>query len=332
MRNYQVRLKSRPANIARSENFEIFAGDITPPADGEFVVRNMFLSVEPAMRGWLADSANYAEPVAIGAVMRSLAVGEIVESRNSNWPIGTVITGWFGWQEFATVTAQAVVRIVTERDLSLSLSLGVLGINGVTALLALRHIGRPEPGDTVAVSTAAGGVGSAVGQIAKLMGCRTIGIAGGPEKVKACIDMFGYDEAFDYRADGLDAAIGEACPTGINVYFDNTSGPISDTVMRHLARRARVVVCGTSSISSWADWPVGPRPERHLLVKRASMQGFVIFDHDDEYDGAVAQLADWLRAGKLNYAEHILEGIDACPDAIARLYRGGNSGKLLVRI
>ncbi len=330
--NRQVRLKARTGNIPQADDFEIVAGVIAAPGEGEIVVRNQYLSVEPAMRGWIADPGNYAAPVAIGAVMRSLAVGEIVESRDPAWPVGTAVAGWFGWQDYATVPAGAVVRRISESDLPATLALGLLGINGVTALLALRKVGRPQAGETVVVSTAAGGVGSAVGQIAKSMGCRTVGIAGGPDKVRMCIEQFGYDEAIDYHAPDLGAAIAVACPDGVNVYFDNTSGPISDAVLPHLALGARVVICGTAAISSWTEWPTGPRPERHLLVKRASMKGFVVFDHQAEYEGAVSELAEGVRAGTLKYSEHILAGIESCPDAIARLYRGENKGKLLIRL
>lgn len=214
----------------------------------------------------------------------------------------------------------------------MSLSLGVLGINGVTAHLALTKIGAPRRGETVLVSTAAGAVGSAAGQIAKILGCRTVGIAGGVQKVKACLETFGFDAAIDYRVEDLDAAIAAACPEGVDVYYDNTSGRISDAALRQLANNARVIICGTASISSWDEWPSGPRVERHLLVKRALMQGFVIFDHMDEYEASVAQLAEWVRSGTLRYREDILSGIEACPDALAGLYRGENSGKRLIRL
>ena len=168
------------------------------------------------------------------------------------------------------------------------------GINGVTAHLALTLIGEPKAGETVLVSTAAGAVGSAVGQIANILGCRTVGIAGGRDKVRLCLEEFGYQAALDYRGDDLEFGIDNACPEGVNVYFDNTAGPISDAAYRHLARAARVVICGTASVSNWSEWPTGPRVERHLLVKRARMQGFIVFDHMDLYEGSVAQLADWV--------------------------------------
>ena len=284
------------------------------------------------MRGWIADTAGYAQPVPLGSVMRALAVGEITESRTPEYAVGDVVTGWFGWQDEAVVSPEAVVRKVLETDLPRSLALGILGINGVTAHLALTRIGQPVAGQTVLVTTAAGSVGSAVGQIAKLLGCRTVGITGGPAKVAQCLDLFGYDAAIDYKTDGVGSAVSEACPDGIDVYFDNTAGEISDAVYPNLALRSRVIVCGTASIAAWDPWPNGPRVERHLLVKRARMEGFVIFDHMDAYEGSVAQLADWVRMGKLRYAEDILDGIEACPDALAGLYRGENTGKRIVRL
>jgi NADPH-dependent curcumin reductase CurA len=332
MTNRQVLLVSRPAGIAQAENFAIKDGPMPVPADGEILVRNSLLSIEPAMRGWIADAGNYAPPVALNSVMRSVALGEVVESRAEGFAPGDVLTGWFGWQDYAAVAPSAVIRRVVEKDLPQSLSLGLLGLNGVTAYLALTRVGEPRAGDTVLVSTASGAVGSAVGQIAKLLGCRTVGIAGGPAKVAQCLNEFGYDAAIDYRAGTLGEAIEAACPDGVNVYFDNVSGAISDAVMPHLAIGARVVLCGTASIDRWAPWPQGPRVERHLLVKRARMQGFVIFDHMAEYESAIVQLADWVRSGKLAYREDILDGIEACPDALAGLYRGENTGKRLVRL
>jgi NADPH-dependent curcumin reductase CurA len=330
--NRQVILISRPAGVAQAENFAIVDTPMAQLAKGEIRVANRFLSVEPAMRGWIADAGNYSAPVAIGEVMRSLGVGEIVESNDPDWQVGTIVTGWFGWQQFATVTAAAILRKVDETDLPASLALGVLGINGVTALLGLTMAGEPKPGETVLVSTAAGSVGSAVGQIARILGCRTVGITGGPTKVAQCRDLFGYDDALDYKAEGLAQALDAACPGGVDVYFDNTSGTISDTVYPRLAIGARVVVCGTASIANWDPWPTGPRVERHLLVKRARMQGFVVFDHMDKWDAAVATLSQWVREGRLRHAVDMLDGLEACPDALAGLYRSENMGKRIIRL
>jgi NADPH-dependent curcumin reductase CurA len=332
MINRQVVLVSRPSGVAQAENFAIRETPLDSPTDGQIVVRNEFLSVEPAMRGWIADRGNYSAPVEIGAPMRALAVGEVMDSRHPDYRVGAIVMGWFGWRNYAAVDAGAVVRRVVETDLPRSLALGVLGLNGVSALIGLTIIGEPKAGEMVLVSTAAGAVGSAVGQIARLLGCRTVGIAGGAAKIAQCRDVFGYDAAIDYKAPGLEAALEAVCPKGVDVHFDNTAGAISDAVYPRLAVGARVVICGTASISSWDSWPTGPRIERHLLVKRARAQGFVIFDHMDRYESSVAQLADWVRAGRLRYEEDILEGLESCPDALAGLYRGENKGKRLIRL
>ncbi|QCI69221.1 NADP-dependent oxidoreductase [Phreatobacter stygius] len=331
--NRQVLLKARPADIPGPEHFDIVETAVPELRDGEILVRNQFLSVEPAMRGWVSAVANYSVPVGIGEVMRAFAAGEVVASRHQGFAEGDKVTGLFGWQDLAVVGAAAVTRKVTETDLPLSLALGVLGLNGVTAYFGLIEVGQPKPGDTVVVSTAAGSVGSAVGQIARLSGCRTVGIAGGGAKTAQCRDDFGFDAAIDYKAtNDLDAAIAAACPDGVDVYFDNTAGRISDAVMKHLAVRARVVICGTASVSSWETWPSGPRVERHLLVKRARVQGFLVFDYQARYAEAIARLAGWVRDGRLAYAEDILDGIDQAPGAIKGLYQGDNRGKRLIRL
>ena len=330
--NRQVRLKSRPSGIPRAEHFEIVAAPVPDLSDGQVLVRNVYLSVDPAMRGWVSAVANYSDPVAVGAVMRSLAVGRVEESRLSGLVPGDYVTGMFGWQDFAVVGAEAIERKVAGSGLPISTSLGVLGLNGLTAYFALLEIGRPKAGETVVVSTAAGAVGSCVGQIAKIKGCRTVGIAGGPDKVRMCREEFRYDAAVDYRADDLEAALDAACPEGVDVYFDNTAGPITDSVMRRLNVGARVVICGTSSIASWDPPPQGPRVERHLLVKRARMEGFLIFDHVQRYPEALRELESWVRRGQICHREDILDGIEHAPGSIAGLYRGENLGKRLIRI
>ncbi len=240
--------------------------------------------------------------------------------------------GMLGWQDFAVSDGSNITRKVKETDLPLSLSLGVLGLNGVTAYFGLLDLGLPKPGETVVVSTAAGAVGSAVGQIATLMGCRTVGITGGAAKVKLCTGEFGYDAAIDYKAGDVGAALKAACPAGIDVYFDNTAGAISDAVIAQIAVGARIVICGTASISSWDPWPMGPRVERHILVKRARISGLLIFDYAHRYEEAIARLAAWVRAGSLRYREDILDGIEHAPGAIAELYRGENLGKRLIKL
>jgi NADPH-dependent curcumin reductase CurA len=330
--NRQVILSSRPTGIPQAEHFRVVETPVPVPGDGQVLVRNLYLSVEPAMRGWVNAVANYSEPVAIGAVMRSLAIGRVEVSHDPGYAPGDIVTGLFGWQDYAVVPARSIDRKLDPTGLPITTALGVLGLNGLTAYFALLDIGQPKAGETVVVSTAAGSVGSCVGQIAKIKGCRAVGIAGGPLKTRQCLEDFGYDAASDYKADGLEAALDAACPKGIDVYFDNTSGPISDAVLRRLAVGARVIICGTASIASWDPIPQGPRVERHLLVKRARMQGFLVFDYIRQYAQARTELEGWVRDGLIRYREDILEGIEQAPDSIAGLYRGENLGKRLIRI
>jgi NADPH-dependent curcumin reductase CurA len=330
--NRQVVLTSRPVGIPQAGHFALKTTAVPALRDGEVLVRNEFLSVDPAMRGWVNATANYSDPVAVGDVMRSFAAGRVLASRNARYAEGDAVMGILGWQDYAVTDGRAIRRKVMESDLPLSLSLGVLGLNGVTAYFALTEIGEPRPGDTVVVSTAAGSVGSAVGQIAKLAGCRTVGIAGGATKVKLCLAEFRYDAAVDYRAPTFAQDLAQACPEGVNVYFDNTAGAISDAVHTHLAKRARIVICGTASVANWQPWPQGARVERHLLNMTARMEGFLIWDYEHRYQEAVTRLAAWVRSGELRYREEILQGLAQAPDAIAGLYRGDNLGKRIIQV
>jgi NADPH-dependent curcumin reductase CurA len=330
--NRQVRLKSRPVGIPEAEHFEIVSAPIPECSDNEVLVRNIYLSVDPAMRGWVSDVMSYLEPVRVGAVMRSLAVGRVEVSHHPDFRPGEFVTGMFGWQDYASVEAKTIQRKVTETDLPISTSLGVLGLNGMTAYFGLLEIGQPKIGETVVVSTAAGAVGSCVGQIAKIKGCRTVGIAGGPEKVRICRDEFRYDAAVDYKAGDFKSALATACPEGVDIYYDNTNGRISDEVLKYLRVGARVVLCGTVSVAKWDPVPEGPRVQRYLLVKRARMQGFIVLDYAERYAEAVQQLAQWVRDGLIRSREDILEGIEQAPGSIASLYRGENFGKRLIQI
>jgi len=331
--NRQVWLKSRPNGIPRSEDFAIRTAPIPAPKEGEFLVRNAYLSVDPAMRGWIADKSTYWPRIEVGDTMRAFAVGEVIESRNPSYPVGDQVMGIFGWQDYAAVRAESVMRKLREPDLPMSLSLGVLGLNGLTAYFGLLDVCRPTAGETLVVSTAAGAVGSAVGQIARIKGCRVVGIAGGEEKVRQCMEQFGFHAAIDYkREQDLEGALRQACPTGIDAYFDNTSGAALDAVLRLINVHARIAICGTASFAAWDPWNTGPRPERHLLVKRATMRGFLTTDFADRYEEAISALASWVRTGQLKYREDIREGIESASGLIETLYRGANSGKLLIRL
>lgn len=330
--NRRVLLSSRPNGVPEAGHFSVEDADVPEIGDGEFLVKTEYWSVDPAMRGWANDAPNYLPPVEIGAVMRSFAVGTVEASRHPDYAEGDVVSGLFGWQRYAISDGSNVDRKVEEADLPASLSLGVLGLNGVTAYFGLLDCCAPKEGETVVVSTAAGAVGSAVGQIAKIKGCRTVGITGGAEKVALCQETLGYDVAINYRTEDVSDALKAACPDGIDCYFDNTSGPISDAVMTQLALGARITICGTVSITDWEPTPVGPRVHRQLIVARARMQGFLVLDYKARFAEAVAQLSEWVREGKLARNEHVLEGADAAPGAIQMLYEGKNTGKLLVKV
>ena len=330
--NRKLVLASRPVGIPGPEHFRLEEEEAASPGDAELLVRNIYLSVDPAQRGWVNAVANYSEPVAIGAVMRAFAVGEVIATAHPNYRPGEIVAGPFGWQELAVVAGDAVSTKVDPAQAPISTALGVLGVNGITAYHALLDVGEPKAGETVAVSTGAGAVGSAVGQIAKIQGCCTIALTGSDDKVAQCLDLFGYDAAINYRKEGLGAALEAAAPDGIDVYFDNTAGAISDCVLACLAVGARIVICGTASVASWDPWPQGPRVERHLLVKRARMQGFLLFDYADRFEEARAALSGWIADGRLNYLEDIRDGLEAAPAALQGLYNGDNNGKMLIRV
>ena len=331
--NRQVWLRARPNGIPQAEDFGIRSAAIPPIAAGQLLIRNEFLSADPAMRGWIADQSNYWPRIEVGDTMRAFSVGTVMESLHADYRVGDKVMGIFGWQDYAAVNPPQVMRKVRESDLPLSLSLGVLGLNGLTAYFGLLDVCQPRAGETIVISTAAGAVGSAAGQIAKLKGCKVVGVTGGPDKVALCLEEFGFDAAIDYKAvDNLDEALSRACPNGIDAYFDNTSGLIHDAVMRLINVHARIAICGTASYASWSPWNVGPRPERHLLVKRATMRGFLTTDFAARYEEAIEHLAGWIRTGQLKYREQVLDSIEAAPGSIAQLYSGHNSGKLIIRL
>ena len=329
--NRQVRLIARPEGIPQAHHFALAEAAIPEPAEGQFRVRNIYLSVDPAQRGWASAEANYSQPVPLGSPMRALAIGVVTASRVAGVREGEYLYGWFGWQDHAVADPSAII-LRANHALPLAQFGGLVGINGLTAYLALTRIGRPEAGDTLVVSTAAGGVGSLAGQIGKLMGCRTIGLTGSDDKVALCRSDYGYDAAFNYRTTDLAAALAQAAPGGINIYYDNVGGPILDTCLRQMAVAGRVVQCGTASVASWTPPPTGPRNEREILTRRLMGGGFALFDHAAGFDAAVAQLADWYAQGRIDLRLEVLDGIEHAAGSIADLYAGRNSGKRLIRV
>ena len=329
--NRQVLLMQRPQGVPRSGDFAVAASAAPKPAPGQILIRNIYLSVDPAQRGWASAEANYSTPVALGAPMRALAVGVVVESHHRDFSAGEFVYGWFGWQDYAAVDPNQIVLRATQ-DIPLAAFACLLGINGVSAYIALSELGRPRAGDTLLVSTAAGSVGSFVGQLGKHWGCRTIGLTGDDAKVARCRERYGYDAAINYKSAELPAAVAASAPDGVDVYFDNTGGPILDAILRRMAVRGRIVQCGTASIGSWDPAPTGPRNEREILTRRLVWSGFVIFDHAARYAEAADALARLYLEGAIVYDVDVSDGIEQAPGAIAALYAGENSGKKLIYV
>jgi NADPH-dependent curcumin reductase CurA len=330
--NRRIVLASRPIGVPEPQHFTRDDQVLEPLSDGQFRVRNLYLSVDPAQRGWVNASSNYSEPVPIGGVMRALAVGMVEASYNPNILVGERLYGWFGWQDYCAATESAVIAKVNPNHGPDSAALGVLGINGVTAYLALLEIGLPQPGETVLVSTAAGSVGSIVGQIARHLGCYVVGLTGSSDKASQCVAEFGYHAALNYRTAMGKADIAALCPRGIDVYFDNTSGGISDALWPFMNLRGRIIQCGTAAVATWDPPPTAPRREREVLTKRLRHEGFVVFDHVKRFPAVIEQLATWLKAGTLVYREDIEDGLERAPHALAAIYRGENRGKKIIRM
>lgn len=329
--NRQVQLVHRPEGIPQPDHFALAEAPVPEPGEGQFLVRNIYLSVDPAQRGWASSEANYSQPVPLGTTMRALAVGVVAASRCEGVAEGEYLYGWFGWQDYAVVDPSAIM-MRARASLPLAQFAGLVGINGLTAYLALTRLGRPNEGDTLLVSTAAGGVGSLVGQIGRILGCRTLGLTGDADKVALCLNEYGYDAAFDYKTTDLAAALAGAAPDGIDIYFDNVGGPMLDTSLRHMAVGGRVVQCGTASIATWTPPPTGLRNEREVLTRRLQWAGFVVFDHMAGFEAAATQLAAWHAEGRIDLRLDVLDGIEHAAGSIADLYAGRNTGKRLIRI
>jgi NADPH-dependent curcumin reductase len=329
-RNRRVLLTSRPVGIPQADHFSHDEAPLEPVGEGQCRVRTLYLSVDPAQRGWANEGANYSDAVPLGGVMRALAVGVVVESRHPDFPVGLYLYGWFGWQDYAVVGPDALMTRIDNVQAPLSAYAGVLGMNGLTAQIALSKIGRPREGDTVLVTTAAGAVGSVVGQLAREAGCHVIGLTGDDEKVARCTARFGYHAAANYKRGDLDEIVASLAPDGVDVFFDNVGGSILDSVIRRMNTAGRIVQCGTASIANWNPGPTGARNEREVLMRRLLWGGFVIFDHKADFPKAMEALTELVAAGKLVYDEDIADGYDAAPGAIARLYAGKNIGKSLI--
>jgi len=331
MRNHRILLAARPSGLPKASDWELSTVPVPVPEPGGFVVAVEYVSVDPAMRRWIAASPVGTAPVAIGAVMEAGAIGRVTASEHPGFAVGEHLYGAFGVQEYAASDGAGVTRL--DPSLApLTAYLGAVGITGLTAYFGLLDVGRASAGDTVVVSAAAGAVGSVAGQIARIRGCRAIGIAGGPDKCRWLVDDLGFDAAVDYKAEDVARRLGELAPDGVDIFLDNVGGAILDAVLLHLARGARVVLSGGLSQYN-ADETRGPSNYLQLLGARASMIGFLTPDYAGRYPQARAELAGWLRDGRLISREKIIEGgVRAFPDALLKLYAGANLGKLIVAV
>jgi NADPH-dependent curcumin reductase CurA len=328
--NHQYRLASRPNGLPTRANWSATEEAVKRPGDGEFLVKTLYISLDPAMRAWLNEGRSYIPPVGIGEVMRAGAIGRVVESKHPKFAVGDHVNGLFGIQEYALSDGKGAVK-VDPRLAPLPVYLGMLGLTGMTAYFGLLDVGKVKAGETVVVSGAAGAVGMAAGQIAKIQGCRVVGIAGGEAKCKYVVEQLGFDACVDYKHGDLKAELKKHCPKGVDVYFDNVGGEILDTVLTRLAMHARVVICGAISQYN-ATAPKGPSNYMSLLVNRASMTGFVVFDYAPRYAEAAKEIAGWMTAGKLKSREDIVEGIETFPETFLRLFKGENTGKLVLKV
>lgn len=331
--NRQILLKRRPLGVPESGDFEGSEAAICSPGAGEVLLKNLYLSIDPAIRGWMSDAKSYLPPIAIGAPVRSGTLSQIIESNAEGWNVGQIVQALATWESYSVVPAGQLHGKVKPIDgIPLPSMLSVLGGNGLTAYFGLLDVGQPKDGETVLVSAAAGGVGSIAGQIARIKGCRAVGLTGSDEKCAWLTDELGYHAAVNYKTADLRVALKEACPKGVDVFFDSVGGEILNTVLTRLNRRGRIALCGAISQINEAELPPGPSNYLQLLAKSARMEGFTTLDFARRYDEARADLARWIREGKLNYRDEIVEGIEQAPSHLLRLFSGEHRGKLMVKL
>ncbi|WP_337175687.1 NADP-dependent oxidoreductase [Paludisphaera sp.] len=335
-RNRQVLLKSRPDGEPTEGNFEIVEGTIPEPAAGQFVARTIYLSLDPYMRGLMNDRESYVEPAKLGEPMPGGAVGQVTRSNHPDYEEGDFVLGDWGWREYGVSDGSGATRKVDPADGPLSYALGVLGMPGMTAYTGLLNLGRPEPGETVVVAAASGAVGSVVGQVGKIKGCRVVGIAGGERKCRYVADELGFDACLDHREPDLPGRLKAACPDGIDVYFENVGGPVFDAVLPLLNRFARVPVCGLVAQYNATELPPGPDRVpllmQEILVKRLAFEGFIVWDFADQWEEFVADMGGWVRDGLVKYREDVTDGLENAPRQLIGLLKGENFGKKIIRV
>jgi len=331
--NEQVVLAERPTTILEPSTTRLETVAAPVPKDGEALVEVGFLSIDPTIRTWMDDAPGYLPPIGIGEVVRSGGIGTIVESNSARYNVGDMVFGTVGWQRYSIAGQGQQAMTVIPAGVDPLLAINVLGVTGLTAYFGMTDVGRIQEGDVVVVSGAAGATGSSAGQIAKILGAKTvIGIAGSDEKCALLTGELGYDFAINYKTDNVASALKAAAPHGVDLFFDNVGGEILDIVLAQLAMRGRVVLCGAISQYTTPGRPQGPANYLNLIIKRGRMEGFIILDYADRYGEAQGQLLTWLLEGKLHHAEHVLDGLDRAPEALNLLFTGGNTGKVIVRL
>ena len=330
--NKSIVLKSRPEGTPTLDNFEFIEIDTPTVSDGEVLLKTKYVSVDPYLRGRMRDEKSYIAPFELDKPVQSGIIAEVIESQNSDFKKGDYVNGMLEWKQFQTHEGKGLQKVNPSKA-PLSAYLGVLGLTGITAHVGLLKIGEPKEGETVLVSGASGAVGSVVGQLAKIKGCKVVGIAGSDEKIKLLQNTFGFDEGINYKTtENMHTAIKEACPDGVDVYFDNVGGEILDAAIANMNRFGRVVNCGAISLYNEKEQPTGPRLETSLVKKSLKMQGFIARDYQDEFKDIVPQLATWLNEDKLTYEETIVEGFENIPQAFIDLFAGKNKGKMVVKV
>jgi NADPH-dependent curcumin reductase CurA len=333
--NHQFRLAARPVGMPKDSDWNQTSESLRELRDGEILVRTIYLSLDPAMRGWMNEGKSYIRPVAIGEVMRAGGIGEVIASTSARFAVGDIVSGVTGVQQYwigAADDREAGFHKIDPALAPLPKYLNALGMPGMTAYFGLLEVGMPKPGETVVVSGAAGAVGQTVGQVAKQRGCRVVGIAGGPEKCSFVVDELGFDACIDYKGGALKEGLKTHCPNGVDIYFDNVGGEILDTVLTRIRMKARIIICGAISQYNNTAPVKGPSNYLSLLVNRARMEGIVVFDYADRYGVAVAEMAQWMRAGSFKSREDIVQGLDQFPEALRMLFEGRNFGKLVLQV
>lgn len=331
--NHQWLLAARPSGMITGKEFEWNEAPLPEPGEDQALVRTIYVSLDPAMRGWMVDRRSYVPPVAIGEVMRAGGVGEVVASNNPAFAPGDLVSGTLGWQEYALTDGAGMMPLrKLAPGTNLRASMGVLGGTGMTAYFGLLDVGQPKEGETVVVSGAAGATGSVAGQIAKIKGCRVVGFAGADDKCAWVRDELGFDECINYKTENIARRLRETCPNGIDVYFDNTGGEILNAVLAQINLKARIVVCGGISGYNAVEPPPGPSNYMQLVVMRARMEGFLVSDYARQFPAAMTEMSGWIAEGRLKSRETVIEGLENAPKAFRMLFEGANTGKMLVQV